>query len=84
MDNDDYTFVTVESADNVSMADDAVVIDMGEAVDLPDAVSVDDNNMESTDFITMTDNNDTIGDGSMFDMNMDDLHIDGTDISIII
>ena len=72
MDNDDYTFVTIDGADDFTLADDAVVIDMGDGVDLPDAVSVDDN-MDSSDFITMTDSNDAMGDGDMFDMNMDDI-----------
>lgn len=81
MQAEDYTFVTLDS-DDFALTD-AVVVDVDEGGDMPlGAVVIDEGAMDSSDFITLSD--DTV---MMSDMDMSDVYsmdIDGDDISFMI
>lgn len=81
MEAEDYTFVTLDS-DDFALTD-AVVVDVDEGGDMPlGVVVVDEGAMDSSDFITLSD--DTV---MMSDMDMSDVYsmdIDGDDISFMI
>lgn len=80
MQEEDYTFVTLDSDD--ALLSDAVVVDVDEGNDLLDAVMIDDNSLDSADFITIADDTVMLSDADMVDMYSMDL--DGTDISFLI
>lgn len=80
MQEEDYTFVTLDSDD--ALLSDAVVVDVDEGNDLLDAVMIDDNSLDSADFITIADDTVMLSDADMVDMYSMDL--DDTDISFLI
>lgn len=82
MQEEDYTFVTLDSDD--ALLADAVVVDVDEGNDLLDAVMIDDDSLDTTDFITLADDTVMLSDADMVDMHSMDLDMDGTDISFLI
>lgn len=81
MQEEDYTFVTLDSDEALSA--DAVVVDVDEGYDLPDAVMIDDN-IDMADFITLSDDTVMLSDTDMVDMDSIDVDMDGSDISFLI
>lgn len=81
MQEEDYTFVTLDSDEALSA--DAVVVDVDEGYDLPDAVMIDDN-VDTADFITLSDDTVMLSDTDMVDMHSMDMDMDGSDISFLI
>lgn len=81
MQEEDYTFVTLDSDDVLSS--DAVVVDVDEGYDLPEAVMIDDN-IDTADFITLSDDTVMLSDADMVDMHSIDMDMDGSDISFLI
>lgn len=79
MQEEDYTFVTLDSDDN--MLSDVVVVDVDGGNDLADIVMIDDA-FDSSDFITLSDDTIMLSDSDMFDTYTTD--IDGSDISFIV
>lgn len=80
MQEEEYTFVTLDSAD--SMFGDAVVVDVDSENDLSGIVVVDDEGVDVSDFITLSD--DTI---VLSDMDIQDafsVDIDGADVSFMV
>lgn len=81
MQENDYTFVTLDTTEESPLLEDAVVVDVDGEDGLLDAVMLDDS-QATTDFITLSD--DTV---MMLDSDsMDDLSIDvdGIDVSFIL
>lgn len=81
MQEEDYTFVTLDSDDALSA--DAVVVDVDGGYDLPEAVMIDDN-IDTADFITLSDDTVMLSDADMVDMHSIDMDMDGGDISFLI
>lgn len=79
MQEEDYTFVTLDSDD--AMLSDAVIVDVDGENDLSEAVMVDEN-MDISDFITLADDTVMLSDADMMDTYSTD--IDGSDISFIV
>lgn len=79
MQEEDYTFVTLDSEDAVLA--DAVVVDVDEGGYLLDAVTIDDG-LETADFITLADDTVMLSDVDMVDMHSMDM--DCTDISFLV
>lgn len=82
MQEEDYTFVTLDSDD--AMLSDAVVVDVDEGNDLLDAVMIDEGSLDTTDFITIADDTVMLSDADMVDMQTMDFNFDGADISFLI
>lgn len=80
MQEEDYTFVTLDSDDFVLT--DAVVVDVDGGSDLLDAVMIDDGAMDSSDFITLSDDTVMMADADMADVYSMDMGSD--DISFMI
>ena len=76
MQEEDYTFVTLDSDD--AILTDAVIVDVDGENDLSDVVMID----ESIDFITLSDDTIMLSDADMLDTYSTD--IDGSDISFIL
>lgn len=84
MEEDDYTFVTLDSDDAI-LADDAVVVDVDSGNDLSDLVTIDEGNsqmIDTSDFITLSDDTVMLTDDDMHDFYSSD--IDGSDISFML
>lgn len=81
MQEEDYTFVTLDSDEALSA--EAVVVDVDEGYDLSDAVMIDDN-IDTADFITLSDDTVMLSDTDMVDMHPIDVDMDGSDISFLI
>jgi len=84
MEEDDYTFVTLDSDDAI-LADDAVVVDVDSGNDLSDLVTIDEGNsqmFDTSDFITLSDDTVMLTDDDMHDIYSSD--IDGSDISFML
>lgn len=81
MQEEDYTFVTLDSDD--AILTDAVIVDVDGENDLSDVVMIDES-IDVSDFITLSDDDDTImlSDADMLDTYSTD--IDGSDISFIL
>jgi hypothetical protein len=79
MQEDDYTFVTID--DDESLLSDAVVIDIDDSHDLAGAVVIDES-MDGFDFITLSDDTIMLSDADMIDSYSSD--ISDMDISIIL
>lgn len=73
--------MTLDSDEALSA--DAVVVDVDEGYDLPDAVMIDDN-VDTADFITLSDDTVMLSDTDMVDMHSMDMDMDGSDISFLI
>lgn len=80
MQEEDYTFVTLDS-DDFALTD-AVVVDVDGGSDLLDAVMIDDGAMDSSDFITLSDDTVMMADADMADVYSMDMGSD--DISFMI
>ena len=79
MQEEDYTFVTLDSDD--FMLADAVIVDVDGGHDLSDAVMIDES-IDASDFITLSDDTIMLSDADMLDTYSTD--IDGADISFIL
>lgn len=79
MQEDDYTFVTLDSND--MMMSDAVIVDVDGENDMAEAVMIDEG-VDTSDFITLSDDTDMFGNGEMLDTYSTD--IDGSDIAFIL
>ncbi|MDR3142222.1 MAG: hypothetical protein LBU37_10930 [Tannerellaceae bacterium] len=79
MQEEEYTFVTIDSDD--SLFPDAVVIDMDSADDLAGIVTIDES-MDASDFITLADDTIMLSDADMIDTYSSD--VSDMDISIMI
>ncbi len=79
MQEEDYTFVTLDSDD--FMLADAVIVDVDGGNDLSDAVMIDES-IDASDFITLFDDTIMLSDADMLDTYSTD--IDGADISFIL
>ena len=64
MQEDDYTFVTLDS-DDIMMSD-AVIVDVDGENDMAEAVMIDEG-VDTSDFITLSDDTDMFGNGEMLD-----------------
>lgn len=79
MQEEDYTFVTLDS-DEVLLAD-AVIIDVDGGDDLSDVVMIDES-YDVSDFITLSDDTIMMSDADMLDSYSTD--IDGSDIAFML
>ncbi len=79
MQEDDYTFVTLDS-DDIMMSD-AVIVDVDGENDMAEAVMIDEG-VDTSDFITLSDDTDMFSNGEMLDTYSTD--IDGSDIAFIL
>lgn len=81
MQEEEYTFVTIDSDDSVWT--DAVVVDVDESGGIYDAVVIDEG-YEGSDFITLSDETVMLSDADMLDIYSTDMGSDSDDISFII
>lgn len=79
MQEEDYTFVTLDSDD--SLLSDVVLVDVDGGNDLTDIVMIDETS-EVSDFITLSEDTIMLSDADMLDAYTTD--IDGSDISFMI
>lgn len=82
MQENDYTFVTLDSPEEAPLLADAVVVDVDEDDGILDAVMLDDVQADSMDFITMSDDS-VMGWDAGMDSNLS-IEVEGADISFII
>lgn len=78
MQEEDYTFVTLDSDD--AILTDAVIVDVDGENDLSDVVMIE--SIDVSDFITLSDDTIMLSDADMLDTYSTD--IDGSDISFIL
>ena len=79
MQEEDYTFVTLDSDD--AILTDAVIVGVDGENDLSDVVMIDES-IDVSDFITLSDDTIMLSDADMLDTHSTD--IDGSDISFIL
>ena len=79
MQEEDYTFVTLDSDE--AMLTDAVIVDVDGGNHLSDVVMIDES-IDASDFITLSDDTVMLSDADMLDTYSTD--IDGSDISFIL
>lgn len=79
MQEEDYTFVTLDGDD--AILTDAIVVDVNEGNDLSDIVMIDDNS-DISDFITLSDDTVMLSDADVLDTYSTDM--DGMDIDFIV
>lgn len=79
MQEEDYTFVTLDSDD--AMLLDAVIVDVDGGSDLLDVVMIDED-IDTSDFITLSDDTIMLSDADMQDAYSTD--VDGSDIPFIL
>ena len=82
MQENDYTFVTLDSPEEAPLLADAVVVDVDGDDGILDAVMLDDVQADSMDFITMSDDS-VMGWDAGMDCNLS-IEVEGADISFII
>lgn len=82
MQENDYTFVTLDSPEEAPLLADAVVVDVDGDDGILDAVMLDDVQADSMDFITMSDDS-VMGWDAGMDSNLL-VEVEGADISFII
>lgn len=82
MQENDYTFVTLDSPEEAPLLADAVVVDVDGDDGILDAVMLDDVQADSMDFITMSDDS-VMGKDAGMDSNLS-IEVEGADISFII
>ena len=82
MQENDYTFVTLDSPEEAPLLADAVVVDVDGDDGILDAVMLDDVQADSMDFITMSDDS-VMGWDAGMDSNLS-IEVEGADISCII
>lgn len=80
MQEEDYTFVTLDSDDAIILTD-AVIVGVDGENDLSDVVMIDES-IDVSDFITLSDDTIMLSDADMLDTYSTD--IDGSDISFIL
>lgn len=80
MQEEEYTFVTLDSDDSVFS--DAVVVDVDGENDLSDVVVIDNDSMDVSDFITLSDDTIMLSDADMQDTFSTD--IDEADLSFML
>lgn len=83
MQENDYTFVTLDSPEEAPLLADAVVVDVDGDDGILDAVMLDDVQADSMDFITMSDDS-VMGWDAGMDSNLSIEVEEGADISFII
>lgn len=79
MQEEDYTFVTLDGDD--TLLSEAVIVDVDGGDDLSDIVMIDEN-LDFLDFITLSDDTIMLSDADMLDTYSTD--IDGSDISFMV
>lgn len=79
MQEEDYTFVTLDGDD--TLLSEAVIVDVDGGDDLSDIVMIDEN-LDFSDFITLSDDTIMLSDADMLDTYSTD--IDGSDISFMV
>ncbi|MDH6343698.1 hypothetical protein M2480_002329 [Parabacteroides sp. PFB2-12] len=79
MQEEEYTFVTIDSDD--ALTEDAVII--VENDDVIEAVVVDENTDENYGFFTLSDETVMLSEADMLDLSSDDLIIDSSDIIVL-
>lgn len=82
MQENDYTFVTLDSPEEAPLLADAEVVDVDGDDGILDAVMLDDVQADSMDFITMSDDS-VMGWDAGMDSNLS-IEVEGADISFII
>lgn len=82
MQENDYTFVTLDSPEEAPLLADAVVVDVDGDDGILDAVMLDDVQADSMGFITMSDDS-VMGWDAGMDSNLS-IEVEGADISFII
>lgn len=82
MQENDYTFVTLDSPEEAPLLADAVVVDVDGDDGILDAVMLDDVQADSMDFITMSDDS-VMGWDAGMDSNLS-IEVEDADISFII
>lgn len=82
MQENDYTFVTLDSPEEAPLLADAVVVDVDGDDGILDAVMLDDVQADSMDFITMSDDS-VMGWDAGMDSNLS-IEVEGADILFII
>lgn len=82
MQENDYTFVTLDSPEEAPLLADAVVVDVDGDDGILDAVMLDNVQADSMDFITMSDDS-VMGWDAGMDSNLS-IEVEGADISFII
>ena len=82
MQENDYTFVTLDSPEEAPLLADAVVVDVDGDDGILDAVMLGDVQADSMDFITMSDDS-VMGWDAGMDSNLS-IEVEGADISFII
>lgn len=82
MQENDYTFVTLDSPEEAPLLADAVVVDVDGDDGILDAVMLDDVQADSMDFNTMSDDS-VMGWDAGMDSNLS-IEVEGADISFII
>ena len=82
MQENDYTFVTLDSPEEAPLLADAVGVDVDGDDGILDAVMLDDVQADSMDFITMSDDS-VMGWDAGMDSNLS-IEVEGADISFII
>lgn len=82
MQENDYTFVTLDSPEEAPLLADAVVVDVDGDDGILDAVMLDDVQADSMDFITISDDS-VMGWDAGMDSNLS-IEVEGADISFII
>lgn len=82
MQENDYTFVTLDSPEEAPLLADAVVVDVDGDDGILDAVMLDDVQADSMDFITMSDDS-VMGWDDGMDSNLS-IEVESADISFII
>lgn len=82
MQENDYTFVTLDSPEEAPLLADVVVVDVDGDDGILDAVMLDDVQADSMDFITMSDDS-VMGWDAGMDSNLS-IEVEGADISFII
>ena len=82
MQENDYTFVTLDSPEEAPLLADAVVVDVDGDDGILDALMLDDVQADSMDFITMSDDS-VMGWDAGMDSNLS-IEVEGADISFII
>lgn len=83
MHENDYTFVTIDNEEDAPLLSDAVVVDVDGNDGILDAVMLDDVPVDSTDFITLSDDSVVMPDSDDVS-DFISIDVDGSDISFIL
>ena len=83
MNENDYTFVTIDNEEDAPLLSDAVVVDVDGNDGILDAVMLDDVPVDGTDFITLSDDSVVMPDSDDVS-DFISIDVDGSDISFIL